>query len=247
MENDGEGQDGQEQKDLEQAIALVKAAPGQNVLDDSAFARIREKAAEAAAAPHLAEIERLKLEVTEGEAARARVKALDDEGKTTEQLYQEKLKEAAAASRQARLETEQARAEKAEAHEELQLYRLRLELDKLLPNAAKAARARREAMAEMPGIGLSTEGQLTFTDKAGELHVGEAAEAVVSEWWAENKDLHASAPAGPSTRGGTTPSPPPPVPDGPVYPPGSTFKEQLRIADRYDREQAAPIRGSGGG
>lgn len=245
-EDAGDSQGGQDIS-LAQAIEIVKAADGQNVLDDSAFAKLREKAGETATAPLRAEIERLNAEVELGSTARAALKAQEDEGKTAEQLYQEQLKEKSALAKQAQAEATQAKTETAAANAKLAVYRRDQELAKLLTNAEKPGRARREALAAMPGIGLSTEGELTLTDRHGELLVGEAATAAISGWWEGEKDLHASAPPGPSTGGGPTPPAPAPPTNAPIYPPGSTFRQRQVIAQQFMDKEAAARRGSGGG
>jgi hypothetical protein len=205
---------------------------GFNVLDNAAFAKIRQEAA--AKAVKDAEAARQQSESTAAElqAARARLKAIDDAGKTEDQLWKERQIEWQRQLEQAKSETLQERKVSEEREAAYRTAARDRKLQELLSaNATNPRAALLCALDSMPGLKADESGRLVLTDAAGIDHVGEAAEAKIQTWWSDQKWLHRAPAPGPATHGGANAPAPK---DGPVYPQGADSRTRQEIAQSYE-------------
>jgi hypothetical protein len=145
-------------------------------------------------------------------AAQARLREIENAGKSASDLAEERRAEAIRRleAAQAELKTERDRTAAAEQARLGTLLDLRL--GTLLAGAVDPEDALILAKTRVKGLSMSPDGTLIHTDGAGIERRGAEAEAVVKAWWAEKKSQHAAPPAGPATRGVTAPAPPPAQP-----------------------------------
>lgn len=198
---------------------LVKA--GYNVLTKDQLAERIARAERPVAAV------RTELETARAEAAQAqaRLRELENVGKSQSDLAAEQRAEALRRLDEAQksIEAERARATQAE-RSKLDLL-LDLRLGSMLSGAVDPEAALILAKARVKGLSMAPDGSLIHTDAAGIERKGADAEAVVKSWWSEAKFLHSAPAPGPAT-GGSNPAPP-------------SEKPKIMAVERLDRYREA--------
>lgn len=180
---------------------LVKA--GYNVLTKEQLAE-RIARAEKPVTAVRTELEAARAEAA---AAQARLRELENAGKSQSDLAAEQRAEALRRldAAEKAIEAERQRATQAE-RSKLDLL-LDLRLGSMLSGAVDPEAALILAKARVKGLSIAPDGTLIHTDAAGIERKGSDAEAVVKSWWGEAKFLHSAPAPGPAT-GGSAPAPP---------------------------------------
>ena len=210
---------------------------GRYVLGQEDFGRLKgaaTKEAEARAATLEAELKSLR---SEHEQAAARIREIDDAGKSAA----EKIAAQHAELKRRYEERERELAEARKAHQDSMERTKALMVDQRLaqlltptPDPELALLAARHRLGGT--LTIDDAGRLVHEDAVGFQSVGPAADAVIQAWWAKQDTLRApSMSPGPPTSGGQgTPAGEP----EPFRPTGS-FEEQLAQADAYDERVTA--------
>jgi len=185
-----------------QAARDLLIANGLNVVDNGHFKSIRESAA-AEANAKAAEI-KLQLEQVQSEHAKAaaRLREIDDAGKSEAQKHVEQRAEWQRQIQERDKALEAATQSHAQAMDALRKTQVDNRLSALFSNCADQELALMAARARIPGeLSVTDSGQLQLVDAAGVPHVGEAADAIVRAWWTQpaQAPLRLGAPSGPPT------------------------------------------------
>jgi len=136
--------------------------------------------------------ERLKeIEAQNAELATA-LQQYEDKGKTEEQRRLEDLAKLEKRAKSYADELEVERQHRADLERKIYENNLQSALGEVLaPKAANLPRAIRNTLAEMPGLGLTDDGQLLYTDPKTERdYVGDEARAKLDAWWEDQHDMH---------------------------------------------------------
>jgi len=166
---------------------------------------------------------RTELETARAEAAQAqaRLRELENVGKSQSDLAAEQRAEALRRLDEAQKAALAADARASQAEKSKLEMLLDLRLGSMLSGAVDPDAALLLAKARVKGLSIAPDGTLIHTDAAGIERKGADAEAVVRAWWGDAKFLHSAPAPGPAT-GGSTPAPP-------------SEKPKIRAVERWDR------------
>jgi hypothetical protein len=217
-----DGQNGGSEFNLEAVLTQAKDA-GVTLMTQDAFDRrfAKERAKRDDLAIQMQALQAQHREATD------QLQTFLDKGKSDEQRRAE---ETLKLEKRAKAYQEQAAQEAAlreQAQTQLQGMRLEQQLGTVLQDkAANLHRATLVARTELQGLGLSAEGQLTYTDPATALeYTGDEAVGKVRSWWDEQIDMHRAGGSGPPAAS--------PKPGGENRRPYSELTDEERFARRH--------------
>ena len=217
-----------------EAAKELLISQGLNVLDSKTFGQRLEKER----SKYKTDLEKLQAdyEKTKDRASElAKFKReIEDKDRSEIEIWERRQKEWEAQDTAQKQAIEAARSDVEAQKERMKEYQVERHLSRLMPDARNAELALMWAKAKVPGLGVSEDGVLTFTEPTGVSHEGPAAEKFVSDWWARQEDMRSAKSPGPPTKG--SPAPPPVRSDEFVMKDSGDLAANLAAAERWNRE-----------